>query len=129
MELFARKRIVLENSFLHKIANWLPRGVPVSCRDDEPRGSKLAGGRRLGRQTQAAIRARGSAEDGTPGGLQGESSESVSEGCNSWFTQGQKAKCPHCHGIYVLKRNGEMRTHTCVPFMVMDAADLLPSLG
>ena len=48
---------------------------------------------------------------------------------NSWFTQGQKAKCPHCHGIYVLKRNGEMRTHTCVPFMVMDAADLLPSLG
>ena len=48
---------------------------------------------------------------------------------NSWFTQGQKAKCPHCHGIYVLKRSsGEMRTHTCVPFTIMDAAELLPSL-
>ena len=48
---------------------------------------------------------------------------------NAYFTQGQKAKCPHCNGVYVLKRNGMMRAHTCVPFSMMDAAELLPNLG
>ena len=48
---------------------------------------------------------------------------------HTYYTQGEKAKCPYCNGIFVLKKNGVMRAHTCIPIAALDATDLLPSLA